>query len=319
MKKAPCIFLFLSSLLWSEWVSSYAPKVIPTIWTDNKIRFIWFSDNHNSEDYVDNLHLSMRKLIDTCRNYLPTALISTGDLTTRGPHGIAASLLDVHDCLRPFVFCVGNHDENVDTASTDPYYPDSDHSKYIPFYGFDAPYYKAYNLYSGDSTFKLLVLALDINYYDTSLLKLPNKEQWSRIGIFADGGFNRGFPPFQIAWVDSALKRDTVSNGVLVLTHCCAFGFGSIANRLVEETRPVIVFRGHNHAPQPVEYVDDIPIYKVPAFMGDGTVYGGFCKWVMHLENDTILVDSAIMLNYTKPEVWDTLYEPFTMPGGGHQ
>jgi hypothetical protein len=318
--------LFICVLSYGAWVTSYSPVIVPPRVADNKIRFIWTSDSHFFESNADTLELAYREIIDTCRTRLPDFFITTGDLTSSGPQAIYHTFLGFHNALRPVFFTVGNHDECQDTALTDQYYPDTDHSRYVNWIGYDAPYYKTWSVSSGDSTFKLRVIALDMNFYDTGGVVMPRKERGTRIGLMVIGGQSpyRSFFQPQIDWVDSVLAADTTSDAILLSTHYTATRFVNILDVVADDGRPMIFIRGHNHGPLPPDTLYNTAHtkyfvgYKVPAFMGYGADYGGFAWMTIRLNAGTIIVDSAVMLNYVKPGIWDTLYNPFTLPNGAH-
>lgn len=296
----------------------------PMPWTDDKIRFVLSTDEHIHNDMTAAQVVALHKAVDFCNDWLPNAYISTGDLGNNVVGHVQRAMSQLWRLHRPFLFCIGNHDENeLSTGVQDTALLAGETA-----FNMSAPYYYSTQLTSGDGSVKALCLFIDCNYYDDSpdgQTDHASYDPGDRMGNAGHdpsqpgGGFYKMFPQAQLDWVAATLAADNDSDMVLYFCH-----YANAANRvnnpedladvLYADGRPLMGYSGHLHTharnfPLITTAEQEIPFYQLPAMLNSGC----WCAVTLGMDGSAIEIDSMVIHNFTNPGVLE-IDLPFTQP-----
>jgi 3',5'-cyclic AMP phosphodiesterase CpdA len=303
--------------------SRIATTIVNPATVDDKIRLLWLTDPHVTAN-GGAAETSLRLAIRDCNDWRPDAMIQTGDLSFNNSAYLYRAMYDLMACRRPVLHVVGNHDEVEATPGT------TNAGDMELWNGFNqaAPFCKATAIASGDSSWKLLVLALDDNFYDDDPDdpppgNEPNHEPGDRLGhngAWPSGGYWRQLTPAQLAWVAAALAENGDCDAVLIATHYPPSGvtlsdYADLADLLQADGRPAIGMCGHVHFDGTSYTLDStdtlytLTFYKCPAMLESGS----WTRVTLSVSGGAIVVEEMEIQNYVDPGGW-VINIPFTLP-----
>jgi hypothetical protein len=295
-------------------------------WTDDKIRFIWSTDEHIPANMTDGNVAAMIAAVDDCNTWLPNAYISTGDVGNSANLHVQRAMSLLWRLQRPLYICPGNHDlvEGANLGNPDIAALASETEFNRP-----APFYYSTQLVSGDGTVKARCLFLDCNYYaDDPDGGLPGNNPYHSPGDPAgtvtgdaavSGGYHVMLPQHQLDWIAATLAADVTSQFVLVFIHYTPLvahhvvNYPALCDVLWTDGRPAMGFCGHIHAdaidhPQTTtDTLHTFHFYQLCAMLDSHC----WCRVTLGWSGSAITIDGMEIHNFTQPGAL-TINAPFT-------
>lgn len=307
------------------WVSKINKPIKPLGHSDDKIRFIWLSDNHVGNSDTDSQVVALEKAVSDCNDWKPNAFIVNGDVCGNTVYQLARWFNHTWRCQRPVYLAIGNHDLSEHAPGSYGNPADISGSNLMDR---PSPFNQSFMLTSGDGTVAALCIIMDSGYYDDDPDDPPPGDSiyhnpGDRIGasdITPSGGYYRQFTAAQLSWVASTLAADTTSDYILVFSHyqprdgVRVTDYTALADVLQGDSRPIIGFCGHDHGDAKVatlttmDTLDTYNFYKIPAMLESGA----WCRVELDWNGAAISIDLMELQNYTDPGGW-TINAPFTV------
>lgn len=310
-------------------VTRLTPPTVPMPWADDKIRFIWSTDEHIINNLTSANAVALGKAVDDCNEWLPNAYISTGDSANTQLYELQRYMSQIWRLRRPFLFCPGNHDlseYNTNGTGGQLGSPNLDKISEESAWNLPFPWWRSLQLSSGDGTIKARCIFVNTNYYDDD----PNGIKISAyhdpdvpLGISTDsppGGYYVRIPQAHLDWIAAELAADTDSQMALIFTHYTPLpslqvtNFKALAGVLQVDGRPTIGFSGHLHISAdnyPLTTTDGLrtyPFYQLPA-MVDSLCW---CRVTLGWDGTDIDIDGMVVHNFNQPGAL-TINLPFTL------
>ena len=293
--------------------------------SDNKIRFVWSSDEHVGNADTDAQVLAVDLAVNDCNDWLPNAFISTGDVCGNNIYQLGRWFYHMWRCQRPVYLVMGNHDRSEYSPGS---YGNPASVSGEMLMDREKTYYSEV-LISGDGAVRALCLFLDCNFYadDPTPLNEPGNSLYHSAGdaigasdITPGGGFYKMFPQEELDWITATLAADVLSDYVLVFMHyqprvdSKLTNQAALADVLQADSRPIIGFCGHDHGNALVcslattDALRTFNFYKVPSLQESGA----WCRVTLGWNGSAIAIDGMELYHYTDPGEW-TVNAPFTV------